>query len=210
VPPVSQAPPLLVLLTLAAPALQAAPDAGPPLDALPVGAEHRALRRQAALMRDQLGTPRGWFDRDRDVKHREDLAAVERVLAEVEGLFTDRVHACQAFWLQRGGTGGPGDVHPGFFTCPARALVADDVVRAIRRRHEVERRLAHKGLDPAQRRALDQERLALQARVDAERGLEPLYADPVAAHPDGGRPPGPRWQDPAPPPTRVRPYDGFP
>ncbi|MBI5497363.1 MAG: hypothetical protein HY904_20280 [Deltaproteobacteria bacterium] len=144
-------------------------------EGLPRCAEHHALRRQVQLMRVEAGKPRDWHERDRADRLRAELKALEAVLADVEEVYVLKLEVCRTMWLKAPRDPDVPGVNPGYYSCLASPPVGDDVVRAVRRRHEVERRLKDKGLDRPVREALRAELHDLQARLDEEKGMLPLH-----------------------------------
>ncbi|MEW5852802.1 MAG: hypothetical protein AB2A00_28725 [Myxococcota bacterium] len=161
---------------VAATLLLASPDAGPDVPDVRRSAEHRALETQVELLRKEAARPRDWHQRERGERLKQELQTLERVLSDVESLYAIRLARCQKRYpMARDPRSAL--AHPGYFGCPDDAMVSDDVVRQIRRRHEVERRLKEKGLPVQARTALQKELAQLVATLEKQSGEDPLYVD---------------------------------
>ena len=172
-----RASPLLVLTLWSVPLLCSAAPPEPAVEEFPMGAEHRALRTQVNLLRAELKKHSGWQERERNDKLKAELLSLERALNRVEEIYAEKLASCQAFFRDAPKNPETGLPDPGYYMCLHTPPVDDALVRTIRRKEEVERRLKDKGMPVPTRTALTQELRDLEARVDRESGVQPLYMD---------------------------------
>lgn len=153
------------------------------------GGEHRALRKQVELLRAEVKKPRDYFESERAQKLKDELRVLERVLEAADELHTDLVGQCQLPYLEFKKRFPDEPMPQEFFLCAGSVSVPDDVVKALRRRAEVERRLKDNSLTVPERTALKKELAGLQAVLERAQGLQPLMLDGldrVTSMPDAG------------------------